>query len=143
MLTKQTIISAADLAVIESGLNQVQDEIERGEFQWNLHEEDVHRNIEKRLTTLVGDAGNRLHAGRARNDQVATDIHPRLRDRLDDIDRLLCNYQVALVNLAEKHAATPMSLLFLPSRALLRLAITSVGKSAQRSCERARPLQEP
>jgi argininosuccinate lyase len=68
----------------------------------------VHLNIEKRLTALVGDAGKRLHTGRSRNDQVATDIRLWLRDAVDDIDRLLRQYILALVDLAEQHAATPM-----------------------------------
>ena len=108
MLAKQAIISAADLAAIERGMQQVQGEIERGEFHWDLDDEDVHLNIEKRLTALVGDAGKRLHTGRSRNDQVATDIRLWLRDSIDAIDGLLRNYQAALLDLAEQHAATPM-----------------------------------
>ena len=108
MLGKQNIISAADLSAIQQGLAQVRGEIERGEFQWNLDDEDVHLNIEKRLTALVGDAGKRLHTGRSRNDQVATDIRLWLRDTIDLIDGLLSNYQASLLNLAEQHAATPL-----------------------------------
>ncbi|HOV19584.1 MAG TPA: lyase family protein, partial [Ottowia sp.] len=73
MLAAQGIISAQDRADIERGLTQIRGEIERGEFDWKLALEDVHLNIEARLTTLVGDAGKRLHTGRSRNDQVATD----------------------------------------------------------------------
>ncbi|MDD5175371.1 MAG: argininosuccinate lyase [Sterolibacterium sp.] len=108
MLARQTIISATDLAAIERGLTQIQGEIERGEFQWNLDDEDVHLNIEKRLTALIGDAGKRLHTGRSRNDQVATDIRLWLRDTLDSIDTLLRHYQTALLDLAQQHAATPL-----------------------------------
>ena len=108
MLAKQNIISADDLAAIQKGLAQVRGEIERGEFNWNLDDEDVHLNIEKRLTALIGDAGKRLHTGRSRNDQVATDIRLWLRDTIDVIDGLLANYQTALLNLAEQHAATPL-----------------------------------
>lgn len=108
MLAKQNIIGADDLAAIQKGLAQIRGEIERGEFSWNLDDEDVHLNIEKRLTALIGDAGKRLHTGRSRNDQVATDIRLWLRDTIDVIDGLLANYQAALLNLAEQHAATPL-----------------------------------
>ena len=108
MLARQGIIGADDLAAIERGMAQIAGEIERGEFAWNLDDEDVHLNIEKRLTALVGDAGKRLHTGRSRNDQVATDIRLWLRDNVDAIDGLLRNYQAALLDLAEKHAETPL-----------------------------------
>ena len=108
MLAKQKIISAADLADIERGMAQVAAEIESGAFEWSLDLEDVHLNIEKRLTTLVGDAGKRLHTGRSRNDQVATDIRLYLRDAIDDILLLLREFQNNLLNLAEREAATPM-----------------------------------
>ncbi|HWT54563.1 MAG TPA: argininosuccinate lyase [Rhodocyclaceae bacterium] len=108
MLAKQNIISGDDLASIRKGLEQIRGEIERGEFNWNLDDEDVHLNIEKRLTALIGDAGKRLHTGRSRNDQVATDIRLWLRDTIDAIDGLLANYQISLLNLAEQHAATPL-----------------------------------
>ncbi len=108
MLARQNIISAKDLADIERGMAQIEGEITRGEFAWSLDDEDVHLNIEKRLTALVGDAGKRLHTGRSRNDQVATDIRLWLRDAIDIIDGLLCNYIRALLDLAERHAATPM-----------------------------------
>jgi len=108
MLAKQAIISAQDLADIERGMAQVHAEIESGTFEWSLDLEDVHLNIEKRLTTLVGDAGKRLHTGRSRNDQVATDIRLYLRDAIDDILALLQQFQSNLLDLAEKEAATPM-----------------------------------
>ena len=108
MLARQAIISADDLAAIQRGMTQIKGEIERGEFNWNLDDEDVHLNIEKRLTALVGDAGKRLHTGRSRNDQVATDIRLWLRDTLDSIDGLLADYMRALLNLAEQHAETPL-----------------------------------
>ncbi len=108
MLARQGIIGADDLAAIERGMAQIAGEIERNEFNWNLDDEDVHLNIEKRLTALVGDAGKRLHTGRSRNDQVATDIRLWLRDSVDAIDGLLRNYQAALLDLAEKHAETPL-----------------------------------
>ncbi len=108
MLARQNIISAADYTAIEQGLTQIAGEIERGEFGWNLDDEDVHLNIEKRLTALVGDAGKRLHTGRSRNDQVATDIRLWLRDTIDALDGHLVALMQALLDLAQDHAATPM-----------------------------------
>ena len=108
MLARQGIIGAADLADIERGMAQILGEIERGEFSWNLDDEDVHLNIEKRLTALVGDAGKRLHTGRSRNDQVATDIRLWLRDAIDTILGLIREFQLAVLELAEHHADTPL-----------------------------------
>ena len=108
MLAKQGIIGQNDLAAIERGMAAVRHEIETEEFEWSLDDEDVHLNIEKRLTALVGDAGKRLHTGRSRNDQVATDIRLWLRDTIDAIDGLLRSYQSALLDLAERHADTPL-----------------------------------
>ncbi len=108
MLARQGIIGQDDLAAIERGMAAVKHEIETEEFQWSLDDEDVHLNIEKRLTALVGDAGKRLHTGRSRNDQVATDIRLWLREEIDGLDGLLRAYQAALLDLAEQHAATPM-----------------------------------
>jgi argininosuccinate lyase len=106
MLAKQAIISSADLADIQRGMAQIKSEIEAGQFEWLLDLEDVHLNIEKRLTELVGDAGKRLHTGRSRNDQVATDIRLWLRAAIDDILVLLRDLRLALVDLAEQHADT-------------------------------------
>ncbi len=108
MLARQGIISTTDLADIERGMAQVSAEIESGEFAWSLDLEDVHLNIEKRLTTLIGDAGKRLHTGRSRNDQVATDIRLYLRDAIDELLALLTIFQDRLLDLAEKEAATPL-----------------------------------
>jgi argininosuccinate lyase len=108
MLARQGIIAAQDLADIERGMAQIAGEIERNEFVWSLDAEDVHLNIEKRLTALVGDAGKRLHTGRSRNDQVATDIRLWLRDSIDAIDGLLKSFQSALLDMAETHAETPL-----------------------------------
>jgi argininosuccinate lyase len=108
MLARQGIIGAADLADIERGMAQILGEIERGEFSWNLDDEDVHLNIEKRLTALVGDAGKRLHTGRSRNDQVATDIRLWLRDAIDQILELIREFQKNLLDVAEANADTPM-----------------------------------
>src|SRR4249920_483064 len=84
MLQRAGVLSAQDLAHIERGMKQILDEIRAGRFQWSLYLEDVHLNIEKRLTDLVGDAGKRLHTGRSRNDQVATDIRLYLRAAIDE-----------------------------------------------------------
>lgn len=104
MLAAQGIISAQDLADIERGMAQIRREIEAGEFDWKLELEDVHLNIEARLTHLVGDAGKRLHTGRSRNDQVATDIRLWLRDEIDLLSGLLVQLQRVLVEMAERHA---------------------------------------
>jgi argininosuccinate lyase len=108
MLAKQKIISAADLADIQKGMAQIKGEIEAGQFEWQLALEDVHLNIEARLTTLIGDAGKRLHTGRSRNDQVATDLRLWLRSNIDEIQGSLTALLSALLNLAETHAATIM-----------------------------------
>jgi len=108
MLARQGIIPHDDFAAIERGMAQVASEIEAGTFGWNLDDEDVHLNIEKRLTALIGDAGKRLHTGRSRNDQVATDIRLWLRDTVDTIDGLLADLMRALLNVAAAHAETPL-----------------------------------
>src|SRR5512141_1947080 len=108
MLEHTGIISAADLDDIELGLATIRGEIESGTFEWRLELEDVHLNIEKRLTDLVGDSGKRLHTGRSRNDQVATDLRLWLRGELDGLVGLLKRVQRVLVEQAERHAATVM-----------------------------------
>jgi argininosuccinate lyase len=106
MLARQEIISGGDLAAIEQGLAQIAAEIEAGQFDWKLDLEDVHLNIEARLTQLAGDAGKRLHTGRSRNDQVATDIRLWLRGEIDLIAALLADLQKALLELAARNADT-------------------------------------
>ena len=108
MLAAQGVIGAQDLADIRRGMAQIVDEIEGGRFEWKLELEDVHLNIEARLTALVGDAGKRLHTGRSRNDQVATDVRLWLRGEIDQLAPLLVQMQRALVELAARHAATVM-----------------------------------
>ena len=103
MLAAQKIISAVDHASIQQGLGQISTEIETGAFDWKLDLEDVHLNIEARLTTLVGDAGKRLHTGRSRNDQVATDVRLWLRGEIDLIGDLLTELQKTLLTIAEKN----------------------------------------
>jgi argininosuccinate lyase len=108
MLAEVGVLSAADLADIGRGMAVIRAEIERGEFAWQLALEDVHLNIERRLTELVGDAGKRLHTGRSRNDQVATDVRLWLRGEIDAICSAVDALQMALVAQAEAHAATVM-----------------------------------
>lgn len=108
MLCDAGIINTEDLVAIELGLSRIRDEIHNGEFVWRLELEDVHLNIEKRLITLIGDAGKRLHTARSRNDQVATDVRLYLRASIDDIIRLIHILQHALLDLAEQHADTVM-----------------------------------
>jgi argininosuccinate lyase (EC 4.3.2.1) len=103
MLAAQGIISASDHASIQRGMAQITAEIESGAFEWKLDLEDVHLNIEARLTQLVGDAGKRLHTGRSRNDQVATDVRLWLRGEIDLIGDLLKELQVALVDVAAQN----------------------------------------
>ena len=106
MLAECKIISNQDLQDIRRGLAQIENEVISGDFEWSLDLEDVHLNIEKRLTTLVGDAGKRLHTGRSRNDQVATDIRLYLRSEIDTLVGLLKNLQTALLDLAQHHTHT-------------------------------------
>jgi len=108
MLAESSIIAAQDLADIQRGLAEIKQEVVSGNFLWSLDLEDVHLNIEKRLTTLVGDAGKRLHTGRSRNDQVATDIRLYLRDEIDNLLLLINNLQKSIVTLAEQHTLTIM-----------------------------------
>jgi len=108
MLAACNILGKEDLAAIESGLAQIRGEIRAGAFEWSLDAEDVHLNIEKRLTALVGDAGKRLHTARSRNDQVATDVRLYLRASIDDIIELLQSVQRALIELASQHTSTIM-----------------------------------
>jgi len=105
MLAACGVISRGDLADIERGMADIRQEIEAGAFTWSLEAEDVHLNIERRLTELVGEAGKRLHTARSRNDQVATDLRLWLRDEIDGIGALLARLQDALLAQAERHAA--------------------------------------
>ena len=108
MLARQSIISADELALIESGLEQVRAQIVSGDFSWAVSREDVHMNIEAALTDLIGTAGKKLHTGRSRNDQVATDIRLYLREEIDTIRAELTRLQFALVELGDREAATIM-----------------------------------
>ncbi|WP_269629551.1 argininosuccinate lyase [Pelomonas sp. BJYL3] len=106
MLAAQGILAAEDHAAIQRGMAQIREEIEAGRFEWKLDLEDVHLNIEARLTEIVGLAGKRLHTGRSRNDQVATDVRLWLRGEIDEIAQLLTALQLALVDVAEQNAET-------------------------------------
>ncbi len=106
MLESAGLIGADDLDAIRRGMAQIRDEIERGAFDWSVDLEDVHLNIEKRLTELVGEPGKRLHTARSRNDQVATDLRLWLRASIDDTLQLLASLQRALLDLAEANAET-------------------------------------
>ena len=108
MLVKQGVLSEADGDAIARGLDAIAEEIARGEFEWDTALEDVHMNIEKRLTDRIGDAGKRLHTGRSRNDQVATDIRLYTRAAIERILGEIRRLQTAIVTLAEGEAETIM-----------------------------------
>ena len=108
MLAKVGVITEQDLADIRRGMAQIREEIKSGAFEWQLELEDVHLNIEARLTALIGDAGKRLHTGRSRNDQVATDIRLYLRSEVDEIVSRIEHLQEVLVHQAKAGAAIIM-----------------------------------
>ncbi|MDH4395717.1 MAG: argininosuccinate lyase [Limnobacter sp.] len=103
MLSESGVISTTDLESIQKGMAQILSEIESGAFQWQLDLEDVHLNVERRLTEIIGEAGKRLHTGRSRNDQVATDIRLFMRHEVDRISGLLRGLIRALATIAETH----------------------------------------
>jgi argininosuccinate lyase len=108
MLEKVGVLTTPERDSIISGLKQVHDEIEAGEFNWSVSLEDVHMNVESRLTALIGDTGKKLHTGRSRNDQVATDMRLYLRDEIDIIADELKRLQTGLLDLSEREADTIM-----------------------------------
>ena len=108
MLTKCGILTETERDDIIKGLSQIQSEIESGAFVWSIKQEDVHMNIEARLTDLIGIAGKKLHTGRSRNDQVATDIRLYLRSEIEQITAQLRRLQVAILDLAEQNYNTIM-----------------------------------
>lgn len=108
MLTKVGVLSKNDLESLLKGLDQVELEISEGKFEWSVSREDVHMNIEARLTEIVGDAGKRLHTGRSRNDQVATDIRLYLREQIAYIIAEIRRLQIGLLDLAERESNTIM-----------------------------------
>ena len=108
MLKKQKIISSKDFSAIKKGLNQIKKEVIANNFEWSIDLEDVHLNIEKRLTDIAGEAGKKLHTGRSRNDQVTTDMRLFLRDATDQLVNLIKKLQQATLAKAEKHVTTIM-----------------------------------
>jgi argininosuccinate lyase len=108
MLGVQGIITSQDVVAIEAGLNEILAEIQVGDFEWLLDLEDVHLNIERRLTDKIGDAGKRLHTGRSRNDQVATDVRLWLRATSDAVLAGISKLQSSILDLAEQHVDTIM-----------------------------------
>ena len=108
MLAATGVLTADENAAIQQGLQDVLAEIEAGRFVWSVAREDVHMNIEARLTELIGDVGKKLHTGRSRNDQVATDLRLYLRAELDHCRAELTRLQLGIVTLAAQHAETVM-----------------------------------
>jgi len=108
MLNKIAVLGDGDLTAILAGLDSVEKEISEGKFDWSVAREDVHMNIEARLTELAGDAGKRLHTGRSRNDQVATDIRLYLREQIDFIINEIKRLQQGILDVAEREAETIM-----------------------------------
>ena len=108
MLASTGVLSQHESEQIIDGLNAIRDDIANGHFTWSVSLEDVHMNIEAELTRRIGPVGKKLHTGRSRNDQVATDIRLYLRDQVDVIATELTRLQTGIVNLAKEHAATIM-----------------------------------
>jgi len=108
MLHRIGVLSAQDLSDIRRGLGEILAEFEAGRFEWTLDDEDIHFTIERALTRRIGDAGKRLHTGRSRNDQVATDVRLWLRDAIDRLLVLVRQARTALLDQADRHADTVM-----------------------------------
>ena len=108
MLAEVKVLTIEERDQIIAGLQQIEQEIESGDFEWSIAQEDVHMNIEARLIALIGEVGKKLHTGRSRNDQVATDVRLYLRDMIDPIGQQLNRLQEALLNVAEREADTIM-----------------------------------
>ncbi len=108
MLAKSGILTSGERDTIVAGLETIRDQIESGNFQWSVELEDVHMNVESHLTQAIGDAGKKLHTGRSRNDQVATDIRLYLRDEIEAIRAEILRLQHALLDTAEREADTIM-----------------------------------
>ena len=108
MLAEVKVLTVDERDQIIAGLQQIEQEIENGDFEWSIAQEDVHMNIEARLIALIGEVGKKLHTGRSRNDQVATDVRLYLRDMIEPIGQQLNRLQEALLNVAEREAETIM-----------------------------------
>jgi argininosuccinate lyase len=108
MLEKAGILSSEEKTQIINGLKDIQSDIESGDFNWSIELEDVHMNIEAALTAKIGDTGKKLHTGRSRNDQVATDIRLYVREEIDQVSSLVRALQTGILDLAEQNADTIM-----------------------------------
>jgi argininosuccinate lyase len=108
MLVAQKILTAADGKAIKAGLQKVKAEIESGKFEFSTKLEDIHFNVEARLTELIGPTGGRLHTARSRNDQIALDVRLWVRDTIDRLEPMLQDLQAALIDRAEEYSATIM-----------------------------------
>ena len=108
MLRDVGILQDEEANKIFSGLKQISEQISEGEFNWSVALEDVHMNIEGKLTELIGETGKKLHTGRSRNDQVATDMRLYLRNAIDKIQEKICEVQLGILDLAEREAETIM-----------------------------------
>ncbi|MGD9169085.1 MAG: argininosuccinate lyase, partial [Candidatus Thiodiazotropha sp.] len=106
MLARRGILSDAECDTIVQGLEQIRKRIEKGDFTWSVSLEDVHMNVESALTEAIGEAGKKLHTGRSRNDQVATDIRLWLRDEIEQISNAILRLQTALLDKAELEVET-------------------------------------
>ena len=129
MLAKQGIISQEDKDAIVKGLKAIFQQIEDGNFDFSVELEDIHMNIEKRLTDAIGEAGKRLHTGRSRNDQVALDTHMYVRREIAAVAKLLVKLQESLVKAAEKY-----------SDVIIRAIPTSSGPSRSSSATTSWPI---
>ena len=106
MLQAQGILNSDELKAIQAGMAQVLEEIESGEFEWKISDEDLHMAIEKRLTAIIGEVGGKLHTARSRNDQVAVDFRRYVLRKDREIAQLLKSLLEAIVAIAEEHTAT-------------------------------------
>ena len=149
MLAAPGVIARDDLAAIERGMREIRADIRAGRFAWSVADEDVHLNIEKRLTALVGDAGKRLHTGRSRNDQVATDLRLWLRGEIDATAGRLRRLRTALVDLAERHCRNDHARIHAPAgRAAGDLRpsparLRGDARARQRAARRLPPARQP
>ena len=123
MLAARKILTHADGRAIKRGLAKVKAEIESGKFRFSTKLEDIHFNVEARLTDLIGPAGGRLHTARSRNDQIALDVRLWVRDTIDRFELMLQDLQAALIDRAEEHAGTimPVSYTHLTLPTILRV----------------------
>ena len=108
MLSDVGVLTSDEFAAIETGLDGVKQQVDAGDFAWSVALEDVHMNVEHALTEAIGDVGKKLHTGRSRNDQVATDLRLFVRDAIDELAAQLTRLQAGLLDLAEREAATIM-----------------------------------